>query len=102
MLINDIVLFLAGLFFANGIPHFIQGISGKNFHNPFLHRLMPAIPSPLFNVLWGLFNFCLAIFLLSGTHLLGFLLKREALFFAAGFAFAAIGLSIFFNRPVKS
>src|SRR3979409_1048834 len=49
--------FLAGLFCANGIPHFTNGVSGRDFHDPMLRRLFPDVPSPLFNVLWGLLNF---------------------------------------------
>ena len=26
--------FVAGLFLANGVPHFVQGISGARFQNP--------------------------------------------------------------------
>ena len=94
MVIKAISLFLAGLLFANGIPHFIHGISGREFHNPALHRFVPHIPSPLFNVIWGLLNFGVVIFLLTLP------LSSEAVLFGLGFAFAAIGLSIFFNRPI--
>jgi hypothetical protein len=101
MISSDIALFFAGLFFANGIPHFVQGISGKEFHTPFLYRFAPSIPTPLFNVAWGLLNFCLVLLILSrvpfdpGVY-------SNGISFAAGFACASIGLSILFNRPVKS
>jgi len=100
MLIKAVELFLAGLFFANGIPHFINGISGRDFHNPSLHRFFPNVPSPLFNVIWGLLNFCVVILFLSAAQWI--ILNQEMLLFAGGFAFAAVGLSIFFNRPLKS
>ena len=93
-----VLLFLSGLFFANGIPHFVNGISGKDFHNPSLHRLMPRVPSPLFNVIWGLLNFCVALFLLSFTSGFSFELNLKSFAFGFGFAFAGIGLSIFFSR----
>lgn len=92
-----VLLFFSGLFFANGIPHFFNGISGKNFHNPFLHRFVPQVPSPLFNVIWGLLNFCLSIFILSLTNIVTIDLNRDNFSFGLGFAFAAIGLSIFFG-----
>ena len=97
-MMKPIALFLAGLLFANGIPHFINGISGKNFHNPTLHRFFPNVPSPLFNVIWGLLNFGLVIFFLTQAAVFTIPLSGEAVLFAAGFTFAAIGLSIFFNR----
>ena len=100
MLIKMVILFLAGLFFANGIPHFINGISGRDFHNPALHRFVPSVPSPLFNVIWGLLNFGLVIGLLTAAQILSLPVLPEGVLFALGFVFAAIGLSIFFNRPV--
>ncbi|MCB0166973.1 MAG: hypothetical protein KDI79_22290, partial [Anaerolineae bacterium] len=69
---------------------------GRNFHNPFLHRFVPRVPSPLFNVIWGLLNFCLSIFILSWARQID--VNQDTLLFGMGFAFAAIGLSIFFNR----
>lgn len=102
MIIRAISLFLAGLFFANGIPHFINGISGREFHNPALHRFVPRMPSPLFNVIWGLFNFGLALLFLSLADVFSISLPPEGVLFALGFAFAALGLSIFFNRPIHN
>jgi hypothetical protein len=97
---NHITLFFAGLFFANGIPHLVNGISGREFHNPFLHRFVPMVPSPLFNVIWGMLNFCVVFFLLTRIKPLNLHLSRDVVLFAVGFAFAAIGLSIYFNRPI--
>ena len=99
MLIKAVVLFLAGLFFANGIPHFINGISGRDFHNPTLHRFVPKVPSPLFNVMWGLLNFGLVIILLTAAEIFSLPINLEGVFFALGFTFAALGLSIYFHRP---
>lgn len=47
---------LAGLFLANFIPHYVNGISGNTFPSPF--GTPPGIgkSSPLSNVLWGSFN----------------------------------------------
>ncbi len=92
-----ILSLFSGLLFANGIPHFVNGISGKEFHNPSLHRVFPNVPSPLFNVIWGLCNFVVAAVLsaiMPGLQL-GF--NARFLSFCAGFGFAAIGLSMFFS-----
>lgn len=96
-----IISFFAGLFLANGIPHFINGISGKDFHNPSLHRFFPNIPSPLFNVIWGLFNFSLAVLLFSlvGNFVLG--INYNSLSAAFGFIFASVGLSVYFKNRTK-
>jgi len=50
-------MFVAGLIFANGIPHFVNGISGKEFNLP---PRDIKIGSAMINVLWGWFNFALA------------------------------------------
>jgi len=95
-------LFLSGLLFANGIPHFVNGISGKDFHRPALYRFVPQVPSPLFNVIWGLLNFGLAIFLFSLAGAFDFGLNWGTFSFGLGFGFASIGLSIlFYNRDQR-
>lgn len=96
-----IISFFAGLFLANGIPHFINGISGKDFHNPSLHRFFPKIPSPLFNVIWGLLNFILAVllFCLIVDFELG--INFNSLAAAFGFILASVGLSIYFRKRKK-
>lgn len=47
--------FIAGLFGANGIPHFIKGITGQKHQTPFGR---PS--SAIINVLWGWINFVVA------------------------------------------
>lgn len=89
--------FLSGLFLANSIPHFVHGISGEAFHNPFLHRFTPWIPSPLFNVLWGLANLGLAGFWFSRRDRNHPFPSTGGIAFFAGFVFAAIGLSLYFH-----
>lgn len=100
MVIKVISLFLAGLFFANGIPHFVNGISGRQFHNPSLHRFVPNVPSPVFNVIWGLFSFGLALLFLTVAGIINDPLNGQVILFASGFVVASVGLSIFFYfRP---
>lgn len=95
---NYILLFLSGLFFANCIPHFTNGISGREFPNPFFYRFVKFIPSPLFNVIWGLMNICLALFILTFTTNLNLGFNAEFICIATGFSFASIGLSVFFHK----
>jgi len=92
-----VTLFLSGMFFANGVPHFVHGISGEAFHNPFLHRFVPSVPSPLFNVVWGLLSFGLAIALGSRSDGLAWGLHAHGIAWGAGFVFAAVGLSLYFR-----
>ena len=48
--------FVSGLFLANGVPHFVQGISGNRFQSPFATPPGVGESSPLINALWGYAN----------------------------------------------
>jgi hypothetical protein len=52
-----LVHFLAGAFFANGVPHFVQGICGNTFQTPFASPRGIGESSAVVNVVWGFFNF---------------------------------------------
>ena len=58
-----IYTFLAGLFAANGVPHFVKGISGQPHQTPFGR---PS--SAIVNVIWGWANFVIAGVLLHYAH----------------------------------
>ncbi len=58
--------FLAGAFLANGVPHFVNGLSGRTFPSPFASPPGRGESSPLVNTLWGLANFVLGFLLLKG------------------------------------
>ena len=46
----------AGIFLANSIPHYINGISGNQFPSPFADPPGFGNSSPTINVLWGAAN----------------------------------------------
>ena len=48
--------FVAGAFLANGVPHFVQGISGNPFQTPFAEPAGVGESSPRVNVVWGFAN----------------------------------------------
>jgi len=48
--------FLSGAFLANGVPHFVHGISGAPFQSPFAKPPGVGESSALSNVLWGFGN----------------------------------------------
>jgi hypothetical protein len=56
--------FISGLFLANGVPHFVQGISGHWFQSPFASPPGVGESSPLVNVLWGSLNLAVGFALL--------------------------------------
>jgi hypothetical protein len=51
--------FIAGFIGANGVPHFVKGITGQKFQTPFGR---PS--SAVINVIWGWANFVVAALLL--------------------------------------
>lgn len=59
--------FFAGAFLANGIPHFVNGISGDKFPTPFSKPHGKGLSSSTINVVWALFNFLLGYILLRAT-----------------------------------
>ncbi len=58
-----LLAFLSGMFLANAVPHFVNGISGEPFPTPFANPPGKGLSSPFVNVLWGLFNFLIGYLL---------------------------------------
>lgn len=48
--------FVAGMFLANFVPHFIKGIAGDPFPTPFAKPPGKGLSSPIVNVSWALLN----------------------------------------------
>lgn len=46
----------AGMFLANAVPHFVQGVSGERFPTPFSKPPGKGLSSPTVNVVWALLN----------------------------------------------
>ena len=59
-----VLQFISGLLLANGVPHFVQGISGHRFQTPFASPPGVGESSPVVNVLWGFFNLALGFAIL--------------------------------------
>jgi hypothetical protein len=92
--------FFAGVFFANAVPHFLQGISGNKFPTPFSNPRGVGLSSPPTNVIWALFNLLIGYLLFTvgkpdSVHLL------SRLVFFGGLAVMSITLSIRFKRKHK-
>ena len=65
--------FFGGVFLANGIPHFVQGVCGRSFRTPFVGTAPGRVSSPLTNVVWGWVNLLVAylLFIDVGPRYLG-------------------------------
>jgi hypothetical protein len=60
--------FLTGMLLANGVPHFVRGISGAPFQSPFAEPRGVGESSPLVNVLWGFANLAIGFVLLRNFN----------------------------------
>lgn len=52
--------FFAGMFLANGVPHFVKGVMGQTHMTPF-KRVSDAYT----NVVWGFVNFVFGVLILG-------------------------------------
>jgi hypothetical protein len=93
--------FAAGCLLANGIPHFVNGISGRRFTMPFARPLFVGELSALINVIWGMANFLAGYALIFGVGDFTFGFTLEVLMLLAGGAVTAIGLAWYFGRVLK-
>jgi|AGTN01.1.fsa_nt_gi hypothetical protein len=55
-----LLAFLAGVFLINMLPHYIMGITGKEFPTPFADPPGVGLSSPKLNVLWATINFLIS------------------------------------------
>jgi hypothetical protein len=95
-----IASFFAGVFLANVVPHFINGVSGNPFPTPFANPPGKGLSSPTVNVLWGCFNLLAAYILLrvSKTSIAN---KLSMLVLFLGILAISIQLSIAFMDKIK-
>lgn len=90
--------FFAGVFLANGVPHFVNGISGKKFQSPFASPPGVGESSPLINVIWGMINFVIGYVLVYGVGSFAGGFSRSVLVLFLGALVTAIGLALHFGR----
>ncbi len=93
-----IAYFGAGLFLANGVPHFVNGISGKTFPSPFASPPGVGESSPLVNVIWGMVNFVISWILIFGVGNFSLGLTLDVLMVVLGMMVASAGLALHFGR----
>lgn len=67
--------FLAGMLAADGVPHFVKGVTGQQHQTPFGR---PS--SAMVNVAWGWANFVVAALLLHFAHPWSHLYRSSGLF----------------------
>jgi hypothetical protein len=90
--------FVAGLFLANTVPHFVNGISGARFQSPFASPPGVGESSALVNVLWGMANLVIGYVLLFGVGEFAGGISADAFVVALGMLAAGVGLARHFGR----
>jgi hypothetical protein len=95
-----IASFFAGIFLANAIPHFVQGISGNRFPTPFSKPPGRGLSSPTVNVVWALFNILVGYLLLEAGQVSSGNTLSLVIFFV-GVAAISIMSSINFQKKEK-
>lgn len=77
--------FLAGVLGANGVPHFVKGITGQKHQTPFGR---PS--SAIVNVVWGWVNFVVAALLIYWANVHLHLLRAFVLVAVGALAIALV------------
>jgi hypothetical protein len=93
-----IVHFFAAAFMTNGIPHFVNGASGRSFPTPFAGSALARLSSPQVNVIWGWINFLIAFLLFANIGPLYIGTPGDTLFVAAGVLVTGLLLARIFER----
>lgn len=94
---NEVAVFLAGVFLCNCIPHLAAGLQGNPFPSPFAKPRGVGDSSPLVNVLWGLVNGLIGIYLLSRRPVDGDFLV-QLLIAGAGALVIGVYLAVHFGK----
>ena len=93
-----LVLFFSGMLLANGVPHFVRGISGQKFQSPFASPRGVGESSPVVNLLWGFANLAVGLALVRSSDWPGSDSTAGWLVVGAGVLIAALFLSSHFGR----
>jgi hypothetical protein len=90
-----IACFFAGMFLANFVPHFVQGVSGNRFPTPFAKPPGKGLSSSTVNVVWALFNLVVGYLLFRAGRVSSGDVTSLVIFFA-GIAAISVMMSVRF------
>ena len=93
-----IIHFIAAAFLTNGMPHFVNGVSGRPFRTPFARLQGAKLGSPTANVVWGWVNFLIAFLLFANIGPLYIGTPGDTVFVAAGVLVTGVLLARIFER----
>ena len=89
----DVAYFFGGVFLANFAPHFVAGVSWREFPTPFAKPPFRGRSSPAVNILWGLFNLVVAYVLLVVVGGLELRRVADVAIAATGFGLASLAIA---------
>lgn len=92
-----VVMFFAGAFLCNSIPHLASGLRGEPFPTPFAKPIGVGLSSPFVNFLWGSFNVVVGMALLSDRPVVAALDPHFIALIAGALAIGTF-LSLFFGK----
>jgi hypothetical protein len=92
-----VACFFAGMFLANVVPHFVQGVCGESFPTPFAKPPGKGLSSPTVNVVWALFNLVIGYVLFRVGRVWSGDVLVKVIFFA-GIAVISIMASVSFAK----
>lgn len=92
-MLHLLAYFFGGVFAANGLPHFVNGMSGRGFPTPFADPPGQGESSSRANVLWGACNFIAAYLLIFLVGTFDFRNPLHAGSFGLGALLLALGLA---------
>ena len=95
---HDLAYFFGGVFFANTIPHLVNGISGHPFQSPFASPPGRGLSSSTVNVLWGMFNLVVAYILVARVGRFDMRRTRHVVFLGIGVFVMALMLARHFGE----
>jgi hypothetical protein len=88
-----VAYFFGGAFLVNMVPHFTNGVSGRQFPTPFASPPGQGLSPAWVNVLWGLFNLLIAYLLLGRVGSFSVRNTRHALVAGVGALLMAVMLA---------
>jgi hypothetical protein len=93
-----VAFFFGGAFFANALPHLLNGISGLPFQSPFASPPGEGLSSSTVNVLWGFFNLVVGYLLVCRVGTFALRKNTHVLAFGVGVLLMSVMVARAFGR----
>jgi hypothetical protein len=88
-----VAYFFGGAFLVNFVPHFTNGVSGRQFPSPFASPPGQGLSPAWVNVLWGIFNLFIGYLLVCRVGSFSLRRTRDVLVLGVGAVLMAVMLA---------